>query len=453
MKLMKLAVAAVFAMGSSSAYAFHDGGVAECDGCHVMHNAKDGVSTTTFAGNALGGHASAVAPRTNVTNSFLLQGSDQSSTCLMCHGQPKAAFGSDYHIADLLNATIPTNRTPGGDFGWLSKSFSWTAWGSTLTSAGERHGHNIVAADFSLVADTMRKAPGGDFAVGTGKAAFACSNCHDPHGRYRMQGTSSTAWTIVGPSTPGSRIDPIVSSGSYGAAPAAGQAVGVYRLLAGAGYSPASNPAFPFPNNPPVAVAKTSYNVSEAAAQNIVAYGTGMGEWCQNCHTNIHLDAYVTGTPGLRHPAGSDAKFRSTQANIYNSYLSSGNLTATAQYSSLVPFESGSRDLTALQTAANAADAAALVGNTTNTLLQASTSSNVMCLSCHRAHASAFDSILRWDMGTTFITDGSGYTVVSAAATARSVAQTQAGYYDRPVGASGLGYFQRSLCNKCHAKD
>ena len=54
---------------------FHAGGVAACDGCHVMHNASYGVARSTK-----------VAPWTNAVPAFLLQGSDQSSTCLVCHG-------------------------------------------------------------------------------------------------------------------------------------------------------------------------------------------------------------------------------------------------------------------------------------------------------------------------------------------------------------------------------
>jgi hypothetical protein len=70
-----------------------------------------------------------------------------------------------------------------------------------------------------------------------------------------------------------------------------------------------------------------------------------------------------------------------------------------------------------------------------------------MCLSCHRAHASAFDSMLRWDGNATFITGAAQYAGVGS----RTAAQATAGYYDRT--AAQLGSYQRSLCNKCHGKD
>src|SRR5690349_25120913 len=77
--------------------AFHAGGVAACDGCHVMHNAQSGVAKSTA-------QTSAVAPWTNVTNSYLLQGTDQSSTCLICHSGVKAASGNQFTVADFTTA-------------------------------------------------------------------------------------------------------------------------------------------------------------------------------------------------------------------------------------------------------------------------------------------------------------------------------------------------------------
>jgi hypothetical protein len=82
----------------------------------------------------------------------------------------------------------------------------------------------------------------------------------------------------------------------------------------------------------------------------------------------------------------------------------------------------------------------------------------VTCFTCHRAHASGWDSILRWNMESTFITVGANYGDPASsdprsrdAACGRTPAETQAAYYDRP--ASTFSLYQRVLCNKCHAKD
>jgi hypothetical protein len=86
---------------------------------------------------------------------------------------------------------------------------------------------------------------------------------------------------------------------------------------------------------------------------------------------------------------------------------------------------------------------------------------NVSCLSCHRAHASAFQSMLRWEGKSEFLTVDNGAGVVwpdqyadineGVEARGKNAAMMTAAYYGRP--ATALAGWQRSLCNKCHAKD
>jgi nitrate reductase cytochrome c-type subunit len=68
----------------------------------------------------------------------------------------------------------------------------------------------------------------------------------------------------------------------------------------------------------------------------------------------------------------------------------------------------------------------------------------VMCLTCHRAHASAFPDAGRWDFGETFIAD-SHPAVGDGGVTGTEVEDS---YYEYTFVAN-----QRSLCNKCHVKD
>ena len=57
-----------------------------------------------------------------LSSTYLLVGSDQSSTCLNCH---ENATGGSYHMStsqavmDLAGG--PNNYTAGGDFGWLRR--------------------------------------------------------------------------------------------------------------------------------------------------------------------------------------------------------------------------------------------------------------------------------------------------------------------------------------------
>src|SRR5512142_770670 len=111
--MLILGAAALMLFGLTGAsYAFHSGGVAECEGCHTMHNSLGGVKMTINA-NPIG-----------VANAYLLQGQDQSSTCLNCHGKPDTA-PTGYHImtTPFAAATLPVEMTPGGDFTWLAKTF------------------------------------------------------------------------------------------------------------------------------------------------------------------------------------------------------------------------------------------------------------------------------------------------------------------------------------------
>jgi len=420
MKVVKLSLvimaAAVLTIGlSGMAYAFHSGGVAECGGCHSMHSPKTG-------------------------GSFLLIGTDQSSTCLDCHS---GASLSSYHVLTYPAPAVgvaPANLTPGGDFAWLYKNYSFTVRGSTTNELGQTHGHNVVAADFGITADPdFPTAPGGTFPTGQ----LACNSCHDPHGKYRRIG-GDTTYTIA---TTGA---PIIGSGSYAtsAVPTATQAVGVYRLLQGGTAGSVTYPGVP------AASAPSTYNQTEATNQVRVAYGvtatgggkTSWGQWCAACHTGMHS------TGNYVHPV--DQGLGSTITGLYGTYVSSGIMTGApaTSYLSLVPFMENTGDYATLKTHAS---------NINGYLNGPGSSDQVSCLSCHRAHASGFPDALRWNMEGEFITvaDGSGNAIWPGTdngapvqfARGRAAAEMQTAYYNRP--ATLFGAYQRVLCNKCHAQD
>jgi predicted CXXCH cytochrome family protein len=126
--------------------------------------------------------------------------------------------------------------------------------------------------------------------------------------------------------------------------------------------------------------------------------------------------------------------------------VTTGNFTGTSinpgfPYSSLVPFEEGVANLT------NLSLDAVIDGSAVNK--SATASNNVMCLSCHRAHASGFPHMTRWDISQTLLVDGTGNYSVSGGNTTTDV---QKAMYDRAPTTAFVAY-QRSLCNKCHAKD
>ncbi|MDD3620249.1 MAG: hypothetical protein PHX57_12730, partial [Desulfobulbaceae bacterium] len=105
----------------------------------------------------------------------------------------------------------------------------------------------------------------------------------------------------------------------------------------------------------------------------------------------------------------------------------------------LVPIETGTTDQSTLVNAG------------VTSMVGADANSQVMCLSCHRAHASAFNNMGRWDFETEFLANSA---VLNPAAA--NVPATAVPYYGDGLEidvATRYGEFQRSLCNKCHVQD
>lgn len=405
---------------------FHSGGVGECEGCHSMHNSKEG--------GAVG-----------VGGSSLLKGSDPTSTCLLCHQVNNATGPSAYHVStpdgEIPTGLPPKQLSPGGDFAWLKKTFTWypDMVSPLNTSPGERHGHNVVSLDFGYQPDgTNLTAPGGGYP----SQSLSCISCHDPHGKYRRN--------LDGTVTTGGR--PIKSSGSFdvSTAPDGQTSVGSYRMLAGSGYAPkgvGGSLAFIYP--PPAALAPLTANRSEATSQTRVAYGSGMSDWCRNCHTgNIH-----NGVVGFKHPTSGSASGTSTgtldsvMSAYYNSYVKTGDVTGTqaTAYLSLVPFEIGTSSYFVLQS---------ILGNTpTKGPDSADGTPSVMCLTCHRAHASGWDRGARWNMNTAQIEVNGKYSEEGALyqpnGQGRSEAEALQGYYQLPE--TRFDPNQQKLCYKCHS--
>ena len=325
---------------AAPAVAFHDGGVAHCNGCHTMHNSQDGALVDPLSPNG---------------NGFLLTKADPSTVCIACHDHLDRTFpiGGD--------PLAPPAQRAGGNFIFLIEdNLNDGHGGATDPIPGDAAGHNIIAGDHGLAADaTLTSAPGGTFPA----SIMACSSCHDPHG--------STD----------------------------------FRFLYGTGRGPAGVPAFA---NPAPDAIGTSIFAPEGGTH--TAYRSGMSAWCGNCHGDFHNN-----NTKLIHPSGST--LGGTIANTYNLYNGSDDLIGGAQataYLEAVAFE----------------DPSAIVNGTGGP----GASSQVSCITCHRAHASSAPDAGRWDFSVTFLVED-GH---------------ESGSYAIP---NPYSVYQRSLCNKCHKKD
>ena len=345
-------LAVVICFIAAPALAFHDQGVADCGGCHTMHNSQDGVLVDPAHANG---------------NAWLLKEATPSDVCLDCHAEEH--LGGVF-ADDVLN---PAPMKGAGNFIFLLEDNlndghgggdvdSLGAWVNAIP--GDAAGHNLNAPGHGLAPDnTLTKAPGGTFPA----SVLGCSSCHDPHGNTD------------------------------------------FRMLYGAGRVVQDGVAT-FTNPAPTAVGLSVFAGTESNS-NHTAYQGGMSAWCGNCHGDFHAN----GTK-LVHPSGvAMGQTIATTYGLYNGTADQQGGTAATSYLAAVPFEDPA--------------------NTVSSTAGPSASSQVACITCHRAHASSAPDAGRWDFNVTFL-DEDG--VLS-------------GSYAIPDPYNDVN--QRSLCNKCHNKD
>jgi cytochrome c553 len=278
--------------------------------------------------------------------------------------------GSEEGAVLGTNPLAPPPERGAGNFVFLFETnLNDAPDGASNIIPGDTGGHNLVAPGHGLAADTRHSlSPGGSFPAGE----MGCTSCHDPHGNDGFRHLHGT-----GPVQGGLEVF------SYPAPDAEGIA------LDGAGES----------------------------GNNHTAYRGGMSDWCGNCHGQYHDDIQTPVVPGggepLEHPSDQpmDGQIRS-RYNAYNGDDDPLGGTVATAYLTAAPFEDRS--------------------NTTTSSSGPGGGGRVMCLTCHRAHATSSPAALRWDFRVAFLDlDGA-----------------VSGSY--PIPNPYLSPTQGTLCSKCH---
>jgi hypothetical protein len=227
--LLALSIGALFLAGMS-AMAFHDGGVAHCNGCHTMHNSPDNPADTPAG------------------NSYLLLQSNSTDTCVRCHD---TSYGNTWGAS----VAAPGNIYGGGQFVFLLEDNLNDGHGGGDPGEeilGHQAGHNVISLDKGTAIDPVNAtSPGGAYL----SAFMHCTSCHDPHGQ-------GGHFRIL-----------------YG---------NDYPESLAMGYS------FIYTAPAPTAVGMPSFFGPGESNSNHTAYQAGMSQWCGNCHGDYHNTAYPT---------------------------------------------------------------------------------------------------------------------------------------------------------------
>ncbi|MEW6584945.1 MAG: cytochrome c3 family protein [Nitrospirota bacterium] len=323
-----------------------------CSNCHTMHNSQNN-APMNWDSNP-------------VPNPTLLRGD-----CIGCHGQGTA---NNIEFAGTTPQVVHTNATDlaGGNFAYITggKPIDASDSGATTSTAG----HNVVELGVPETTAAMFPPPGDEHSqVGITAATFTCAGTLGCHGDRTLAGSMAAVR--------GSHHvnDSVLKFGTINEGGQGGTTALSYRFLNGVhGGEDADWQA---------TVTDSDHNEYKGATGGVesgspsVPGGNTVSGLCAECHGNFHGEAADIGTgPWLRHP--TDIVLPATATKEYQYYNNCAGGGAACMYSPAAPV--------ARAAIPNAVSNQTTPGPATNDCI-------VMCLSCHKAHATANADILRWN--------------------------------------------------------
>jgi predicted CXXCH cytochrome family protein len=139
--------------------AFHQGGVASCGGCHIMHASENGLPVTP-------GYTD------------LLIAETASDVCLTCHADENGAVFGGHPLSP------PPQKGAGNFIFLLEDNLNDGPNGASNPIGGHAAGHSVVAPSMGVGPDPeWMSSPGGSFPSNL----LACTSCHDPHGNQNFR--------------------------------------------------------------------------------------------------------------------------------------------------------------------------------------------------------------------------------------------------------------------------
>lgn len=328
----------------------------KCSTCHTMHNSQDGQSVTTDG----------------FTKEFLIKLSFESgkTPCWGCHATSDATTIDSTTGAPMVHHS-DTNDLAGGNFSYIT--------GTGSTGSQMTRGHNVTdtgVTDTNFASGTYP--PGDEFSqslAGFDNSKFTCAGVYGCHGDRTATNEYSAikgAHHYVDDELKFGTIDESAQAQTTGTN---GEQVGSsYRMLKGVKGGEDSDW-----QDSESASDHNEYKGASSPTEGTVSSpgGNTISGLCSECHGNFHGSSDIGGTssPFERHP--TDIVLPDTgEYQYYNP-----DATTPGEYSLEAPV--------ARQTIPTTASS--------SSVSKGSGGDVVMCLSCHRAHASPYEDMLRWD--------------------------------------------------------
>jgi hypothetical protein len=372
----------------------------QCSNCHTMHNSQNGVLDTTLSGEDVENVNRALTKGDCVgchTGTIANSATDGIPYVMSTSGDE---YGPDYTGGTLVNAS-GTNTLAGGTFNYVRDDDTQDGYAHNVSNIRAVKDSNMTsfappgwaATDFapnSGTGGTITPLAVADDWTNTQLTCAGTSGCHGNH-------TAADDFTDI---KGGHHGDDTTIDGSSVAKS--------YRFLRGIlGYED---------GDWELSVSSSDHNTYRGVDRNNGTTATGsmdkttISYLCAECHGLFHSgdeiiydsadDGVDNSNPWLRHP--TDFALKSTDTNSeYLSYADAdGELASaagtTAVYNFVAPLASDS-----VGTAANNNVKVSTIlpptGAISNPFGGTDDNDIVTCLSCHRAHGSAYPDLLRWN--------------------------------------------------------